>query len=277
MYNGYKEIELSDEQRAELYRMRGVSELSFYENEYLFSVPTEPWEDGDYFQFRDGKLNKLKYPTISNSYCGTLKPRNVEQYFAFNLLLDEQTKVKVLRGVYGSGKDLLMLNAALHLIEHGKFDKIIYVRPNILVKDMPDIGYLPGTVEEKIGWTLGPLVDKLGGYEGVNQLLQSGTLENIPIIHIRGRSFENSIIYVSEGQNMTVEIIKLLLGRVGNNSELWINGDTHQTDKTIFDRDNGLTFMIDKLKGHPLFGYVYLPKTERSEVANLANLLDEQP
>ena len=74
---------------------------------------------------------------------------------------------------------------------------------------------------------------------------------------------------------MTTEIVKLLLGRVGENSELWINGDTHQTDKPTFDKDNGLNTLINCLKGNPLFSYVYLPKTERSNVANLANLLDE--
>jgi PhoH-like ATPase len=75
---------------------------------------------------------------------------------------------------------------------------------------------------------------------------------------------------------MTVEVVKLLLGRIGDGSALWINGDTHQTDKRVFDEDNGLNKMIEKMKGHELFGYVYLPKTERSTVANLANLLDEE-
>mgnify|MGYP002869098857 CR=1 FL=1 len=115
------------------------------------------------------------------------------------MLLDPQSKVKVLKGVYGSGKDALMLSAALELIEKGKFAHIIYIRPNIIVRDLPDIGALPGTADEKLCWTLGPFIDKLGGIEGVQVLIQDKILEVVPLIYIRGRSFENSIIYVSEG------------------------------------------------------------------------------
>lgn len=275
MYQGYKELQLTNAERAELYETHKLEGYSFLENEYLYCIPEE-YCQGDFCQYRHGELAPIRYPQISNSIVGTIKPRNPEQYFAFNMLLDEQTQVKVLKGVYGSGKDFIMFNAALQLVERGLYDKIIYIRPNILVKDMPDIGYLPGSVDEKLSWTLGPLVDKVGGIEGIAQLVNSNVLENIPIIHIRGREFKNSIVYVSEGQNMTVEVVKLLLGRIGDGSALWINGDTHQTDKRVFDEDNGLNKMIEKMKGHELFGYVYLPKTERSTVANLANLLDEE-
>lgn len=93
---------------------------------------------------------------------------------------------------------------------------------------------------------------------------------------MRGRSFENSIVYVCEGQNITTEIAKLIISRVGEGSELWLNADNHQTDKKIFEQDNGIRTMIERLSGNSLFGYVYLPKTERGAVANLANLLDEE-
>ena len=96
----------------------------------------------------------------------------------------------------------------------------------------------------------------------------------MPLLFVRGRSFENSIVYVSEGQNITTEIAKLLLGRIGKNSIMMINADTHQTDNKVFDQDNGIATMIEKLSGNPLFGYVYLDETLRSETANLANLLD---
>lgn len=97
----------------------------------------------------------------------------------------------------------------------------------------------------------------------------------VPLLFIRGRSFENSLIYVCEGQNITSEIAKLIISRVGINSELWINSDTHQTDARVYEKDNGITKMIERLSGNPLFGYVYLPKSERGEVANLATLLDD--
>jgi predicted ribonuclease YlaK len=161
------------------------------------------------------------------------------------------------------------------LVENGKFDKIVFVRPNVSVRGLPEIGALPGTADEKLSWTLAPLWDKVGGEEGVQMMLNHKILESVPLLFIRGRSFENSIIYVTEGQNMTTEIAKLVIGRIGENSELWINADTHQTDKKMFDEDNGVNKMISRLSGNKLFSYVYMPKTERSSVAELATLLDD--
>lgn len=172
-------------------------------------------------------------------------------------------------------KDLLMFNEALTQIENGNYEKIVYIRPNVTVGDIPDIGYLKGDLEDKLGWTLGPIYDKAGGQEGVDRLMSLGMLEMVPLLFIRGRSFENSIIYVTEGQNMTTEVIKLLISRVGEGSQLWINADNHQTDRRVYDKDNGVTKMVERLYGNKLFSYVYLPITERGEVSNLANLLDD--
>ena len=215
------------------------------------------------------------FPTINNKFTKTIKPRNEEQILALDLLQDRHSKIKLIRGVYGSGKDFLMLNQALNYIEIGQFEKIVYIRPNVTVANVPDIGYLKGSVEEKLEWTLAPLYDKVGGHDGVELLINEGQLEMVPLLHIRGRSFENSLIYVCEAQNITSEIAKLIISRVGDNSELWLNSDTHQTDNKIYEKDNGIKKMIDRLSGNKLFGYVYLPKTERGEVAELATLLDD--
>lgn len=274
-YNGYIKISLSDEEMAEFYKLPvGFSDLLLDENEYL-AVYDSNDKLVDTFCYQNGKLRNLYNRRIENHFMGSIRPRNLEQEFAFDMFLDRTSKVKILRGVYGSGKDFIMLNAALQLIESGDFERIIYVRPNVTVANVPDIGYLPGDVNDKLAWTLGPIADKVGGDEGVNYLIESGKLIVIPLPFIRGRSFDNSIIYVSEGQNMTLEIAKLVLGRVGEGSELWINADNHQTDKAIFDRDNGVTRTIDGLKTHPLFATVSLVKSERSKVAELATLLDD--
>ena len=191
------------------------------------------------------------------------------------MLQDRISKVKLIRGVYGSGKDYLMLNQALEYLENGTFNKIVYIRPNVTVANVPDIGYLKGSAEEKLEWTLAPLYDKVGGREGVEMLIHSERLEMVPLLHIRGRSFDNSLIYVCEAQNITTEIAKLIISRVGEGSEIWLNSDTHQTDNKIYEKDNGIIKMINKLSGNKLFGYIYLPKTERGEVAELATLLDD--
>lgn len=270
-YTGYKMLQLPDWELSKLYQGKYKND-SFKENEYLIILNKQN-EAIDYFKFQNNKFEKIKFPIIKNSYA-VVKPKNPQQYCAIDLLQDSHIKVKILRGVYGSGKDFLMLYEALRLIEDGVYDKIIYVRPQIEVANLPSIGFLPGSMTEKLAWTLGPLYDKVGGEEGVLQLIQNEKLELVPLNFIRGRSFNNSIIYVSEGQNMTTEIVKLLIGRVGENSELWINADNHQVDKRIFEQDNGVGAMIGKLGGNPLFGYIYLPLTERSEVARLADLLD---
>ena len=273
-YNGYQELALTNDQFAKIYTDGTLEGYEFKENEYLIARNDEG-EVVDKFQQKHGRLERVQYQTLSNNFLGKIKPRNDQQELTIDLLLDPDTKIKVIKGVYGSGKDYLMLSAALQLIEKGKFDKIVFVRPNVSVRGLPDIGALPGTADEKLSWTLAPLWDKVGGEEGVAMMLHNKILESVPLLFIRGRSFENSIIYVTEGQNMTTEIAKLVIGRIGEGSELWINADTSQTDKKIFDEDNGVTKMITRLSGNPLFGYMYMPKTERSSVAELATLLSD--
>lgn len=274
VYTGYKELVLTDEQFNQVYSEGKIDDYDFLENEYLI-IKDKIGEVVDRLVYHDGKLKQVRYQTLKNDYLGTIKPRNLQQHLVIDTLLDPNSKIKVVKGVYGSGKDYLMLAAALQLIEKGKFDKIVFVRPNVSVRGLPEIGALPGTADEKLSWTLAPLWDKVGGEEGVQMMLHNKILESVPLLFIRGRSFENSIIYVTEGQNMTTEIAKLIIGRIGENSELWINADTHQTDKKIFDDDNGVDKMIERLKGNKLFSYVYMPKTERSSVAELATLLDD--
>lgn len=273
-YNGYKEIVFTEEQFSQIYTDGRVGDYIFKENEYVIAKNEED-EIVDKFICKGGRLERVPFQTLKNVYLGTVKPRNPQQELVVDLLLDPDAKIKVVKGVYGSGKDYLMLSAALQLIEKGKFEKIVFVRPNVSVRGLPDIGALPGTADEKLSWTLAPLWDKVGGEEGVAMMLDKKILESVPLLFIRGRSFENSIIYMTEGQNMTTEIAKLVIGRIGEGSELWINADTSQTDKKIFDEDNGITKMIDRLSGNKLFGYVYMPKTERSSVAELATLLDD--
>jgi PhoH-like ATPase len=274
LYNGYKEIVFTDEQFSQIYTDGRVGDYIFKENEYVIAK-NEDEEIVDKFICKGGRLERVPFQTLKNAYLGAVKPRNPQQELVVDLLLDPDAKIKVVKGVYGSGKDYLMLSAALQLIEKGKFDKIVFVRPNVSVRGLPDIGALPGTADEKLSWTLAPLWDKVGGEEGVAMMLNEKILESVPLLFIRGRSFEKSIIYMTEGQNMTTEIAKLVIGRIGEGSELWINADTHQTDKKMFDEDNGVTKMIDRLSGNKLFGYVYMPKTERSSVAELATLLDD--
>lgn len=243
------------------------------ENEYLILKDTEETAV-DYYIYQKGELVKLSFPCVDSITLGKIKPRNEEQYLVMSMLRDRKIPVKIIRGVFGSGKDFLMSAYALNLVQTGSFNKIVYLRPNVIVKDVPDVGFLPGDIYDKLAWTLGPLVDKFGGEDYIQSLIRQEKLELVPFPYIRGRSFDNSIVYVSEAQNMTLDTFKLLISRVGENSELWVNADNHQVDKQIYEKSNGVVQAIDKLKGNTLVGYVYLSKTERGVVANLANLLD---
>lgn len=277
LYKGYQELIMDEEHLSQFYanpKEYCANLLSLNPNEYILLQDLGGTTIDVYKNSPEGPI-AVRYPTINSRITGTLKPRNIKQKVAMALLQDAAVGVKLLRGVYGSGKDYLMLSQALHDIEIGKFQKLVFIRPNVSIKDVPDIGYLKGDAYEKLSWTLGPFYDKVGGAEGVEYLIAQGELELVPLPFIRGRSFENSIVYVCEGQNITSEIAKLLISRVGEGSELWINADTHQTDNKIYDRDNGIIKMIDRLKDDPLFGMVYLDKTERGPIANLANKLDD--
>lgn len=271
-YVGYKIVTLSDKEMADFYTKR-ENLFDLVENEYLV-IKDSNEKIVDRLCYQNNEYRQVRYKPIRSHLLGEIKPRNLEQELAFDLFDREDIHVKLIKGVYGSGKDYCMISKALEFIEKGVFQKIIYIRPNVTVKNVPDIGFLPNGVEEKLAWTLGPLFDKVGGEDGIKRLSRNNQLELVPLLFIRGRSFENSIIYVSEGQNITTEIAKLILGRIGENSQLWINADNHQTDSKIFDNDNGIIKMVDKLTGNKLFGYVYFKETLRSQAANLANLLD---
>ena len=277
LYKGYQELIMDEEHLSQFYanpKEYCANLLRLNPNEYILLQDLSGTTIDVYKNSPEGPI-AVRYPTINSRITGTLKPRNIKQKIAMALLQDTAVGVKLLRGVYGSGKDYLMLSQALHDIENGKFQKLVFIRPNVSIKDVPDIGYLKGDAYEKLSWTLGPFYDKVGGAEGVEYLIAQGELELVPLPFIRGRSFENSIVYVCEGQNITTEIAKLLISRVGEGSELWINADTHQTDNKVYDKDNGIIKMIDRLKDDSLFGMVYLDKTERGAIANLANKLDD--
>ena len=203
-----------------------------------------------------------------------MKPRNPQQYCAMDLLKQKDVPLKLITGNFGSGKSMMCIIGALELLEEGAFDKIIFVRNNVQVKDTDPWGALPGDLYSKSLPYLMPFCDHCGGIDGVERLINDGKLEVIPLAFLRGRSIRNSIIYSMESENLTKEHIQLIMGRVDEGSQLWMDGDIKQRDKVAFEKSQGLELMIDRLKGNKLFGYVHLVKSERSEVARLCDLLD---
>ena len=207
-----------------------------------------------------------------------ISPRNTRQRCAIDMLKDEKTKIKALFGTFGAGKDYLLLGQALAMVQDPtcEIDKIVWVRNNIEVKDSNPIGFLPNNLEDKLMPFLMPLVDHLGGEQlELQRLMEDGKLEVQHLGFIRGRDIKNAIIYVTEVQSNTLEHIQLLIGRVGEGSQIWLNGDDQQTDSAKFELNNGVR-ALKKLVGESLYGQVTLDKTERSEVARLSELLNQE-
>lgn len=278
-YTGWTEVPM-DQGGEEALAMAYSKDI---EQKNLFDTPTNGYvlipnadADGNTAGLRwDGsRYVPIKYKNLNTTYAGKIKPLNDQQKLAFDLLQNDDITIKLLLGVYGSGKDFLMVNHAVDLIEKGKYDKIVWVRNNIEVKDTKEIGFLPGSMLEKVYPFAAILADCLGGEVALERAITDGWVEIQPLGFIRGRSFNRSIIYCSEAENLTKQHIQLLIGRVGDGSTLWINGDLRQIDDVAFERNNGIQKLIDKLTGNERFGTVYLPITERSETARLADLLD---
>lgn len=273
-YTGFKDIVLTNPNDINaLYDPKTNETFGCLENEYLIARD-EKEEVIDLFKCKDGRLARVPYKAIESKFAGKIKPRNIQQKLGIDMLYDTDTTIKILTGKFGTGKDLLMSSAAIDLIEKGYFDKLVYVRNNIEVKNSKPIGHLPGSSNEKLLPFAMCLADHVGGVDGLSYMIEKGIVEVVHLGFIRGRDIKNSIILCSEAENLTKEHIQLLIGRVGEGSNLWINGDFKQTDLAIFERNNGLMTAIDRLKGHPRFGYVKLLKTERSETAAMADLLD---
>lgn len=275
-YKGYIEIQLDDEKLANFYNhMDAYAELyNLKENQYLL-VKDSTDEVVDKYCYQNGQLRQVMYTKLGGTFTGAIKPRNPQQVCLFDMLKDKTSKIKLVTGRFGSGKTLAMTNAALELIEKGKFERIVWVRNNVSVKDAPEIGFLPGTEIEKLMPYVMPLADHAGGEDGIKKMLENGTLSVIPLGHLRGRSLRNSIVFCSECENLTRQHIQLLMGRIDEGSQLWLDGDLKQRDRHIFDLSAGLETLVDRLAGHKLFAHVHLEKSERSEVAVLADYLDD--
>lgn len=272
-YLGFKEVVLSWDEVNDIFQKKPQNTFDCLRNEYVYAHDESGTELG-IFKYNGEELCHVPFKAINSRYLGKVRPRNPQQQMTIDMLYDNETTVKIVTGKFGTGKDFLMCSAAVDLLEKGKFEKIVYVRNNIEVKDSKPIGHLPGSYHEKLLPFAMPLADKLGGVDGLSLMIEHGKIEVVHLGFIRGRDIKNSIIICSEAENMTKEHIQLLLGRVGEGSALWINGDFKQCDADVFLRNNGLMIAVDRLKGHPRFGYVKLLKTERSETAAMADLLD---
>lgn len=267
-FQGYKEIEVTDEQLACMYN--GTEETDIAENEFILAM-----QDGfpiDIFVCKNGILTRSSYSNIYNYEQKLIKAKDFYQQMAIDSLCN-QCPIKVITGRQGTGKTLLGFNACVRLLKKKLVDRIVMLRPHFEVQGMPLLGTLPGDVDEKIGWTEMSLFDKIDRRD-LEELRAEGKFLSLPINFIRGISFNRTAVLCSEAQNMDVAMMQLLISRIGEGSYLIVEGDLNQVDKERFKHDSGLEKLCTNFRGQKEFCHVDLYNVYRSRAAELAVLME---
>jgi PhoH-like ATPase len=210
-----------------------------------------------------------------------IRPRNKEQAFALDLLLDDNVRLLTLVGKAGTGKTLLALAAGLRrVVDDGAYARLLVSRPVMPLGR--DIGFLPGDVDQKLNPWMQPIYDNLEfllvaggskrrGVRGFEELFDAGQLQVEPLTYIRGRSLPHQYVIVDEAQNLTPHEVKTVITRCGEGTKIILTGDPFQIDNPYVDSStNGLSVTADRLRGEPIVGHILLSKGERSELANIA-------
>jgi len=228
----------------------------------------------------DATTNKLIRVQKISAYGIT--PKNAEQTFALDALLNDEIRLVTLQGVAGTGKTLLSIAGALE--RRRNYQQIYLARPIVPLSNK-DIGYLPGDVQQKINPYMEPLWDNLKyikslysekdkEFRQINDMVENEKLVVSALAYIRGRSLSNIFFIIDEAQNLTPHEIKTIITRAGEGTKIVFTGDIHQIDTPYLDaQSNGLSYLIEKFKGQSIYAHVTLEKGERSLLANLANEL----
>lgn len=265
--------------------IRKLFQTGFYDDPSVLGEFKSP---NHFYILSNGNSSTLAYynahtdliERVEKQYTFGVKPRNAEQAYAVHALMNPEIKLVTLQGVAGTGKTLLALAGSLE--QKNRYKQIILARPIVPLSNR-DLGYLPGEAKDKIGPYMEPLWDNLKFIKNQfnenekrhKQIVEMQEQEKIVITalaYIRGRSFSDVIFIVDEAQNLTPHEVKTIITRAGDNCKIVFTGDVHQIDTPYLDeQSNGLSYLIDRLKGNKLFAHVNLEKGERSELANLAN------
>lgn len=280
-YNGVQELKLSSEEITQFFRQGKLSVkpgLKAYPNQFFILKNEDNPSQSALSRFSRHYFWPLTHGESTN---WGIRALNKEQKFALELLSDDQIKVVTLTGNAGTGKTLLALAVGLEkVVEKNLYSRLLVTRPVIPMGN--DLGYLPGTKEEKLRPWMQPIFDNLEflstnapePLEIINDLKYRGVIELEALTYIRGRSIPKQFIICDEAQNLSPHMIKTLITRVGKGTKIVFTGDLEQIDHPYLDASsNGLTYLVERLKEEDIVGHVTLIRGERSPVAELGSRL----
>jgi len=270
-YCGWRRCYPDMDTLSEIYTNPTANVFNCQNNEFIM-IYNDNDELKDVMFWNGTKYRPLAYKEFTSVLGERIKPRNIEQKMYMDLLQNKDVPIKLCLAKFGTGKSFLALNYALHEMQTGRFDKIVFVKNNLEVKGAGKLGTLPGdTVSKLYPWLM--QIEDMIGIEKFEEYLDNGQIEPAHLSSLRGRDLKNCCIVVDEAENLLTSNIQLLLGRVAEGSEIIFCADVKQCDY-YDEKMSGIPKMIERLYGKSLFGMVKLLKTERSKVAAMADLLD---
>lgn len=281
LYTGKRLVDgVPSEQISEFYSGRGIVPADRFEQ-----IPDPVANEN--FVIRNGSKSVLAtfaasdrtFRRIEKQAAFGILPRNAEQWFALRALMDEQIPLVTLAGKAGTGKTLLALAAALET--RARYQQILLARPIVPLSNR-DLGFLPGDIQAKLDPYMQPLFDNLNVIrhqfrenepqaQEIRSMLESERLVITPLSYIRGRSLQRMYFIVDEAQNLTPHEVKTIITRAGEGTKIVLTGDLQQIDQPYLDAlSNGLSHLINRMVGQPIYAHVTLEKGERSPLADLA-------
>lgn len=292
VYTGIRELEVRSEIVDKIFSVgklpleeltKEIDKLEVYYNEFFILKSDK--SHSVLARVKKNNANKKELVLISSKEISVqgLKPLNVQQRFAMELLLDDNLSLVTLIGVAGAGKTLLSLVCGLYkVLEEKAYRRLLISRP--VVPMGRDIGYLPGSKEEKLSSWLGAIYDNLDylvermyknnlekAQATVDYYFESGLIEIEALTYLRGRSLPNQFFIIDDAQNLTPHEVKTIVSRAGEGSKIVLTGDPYQIDNPYLDdSSNGLVYLVDRFKGQEIFGHITFTKSERSKLAALA-------
>ena len=250
--------------------------IGLYPHEYVMLVSNSNEKKTALARYEGADKSLRRVSEYKTGIWG-IKPRNKEQSFAYELLFDENIPLVSLIGKAGSGKTLMAISAGFEQVlglKEPKYKKLVVSRP---VQPLgKDIGFLPGTMEEKMLPWLKPIQDNIRHLMGDDRTMleayvEKGKIEVEALTYIRGRSISNAFVIIDEAQNLTAHEVKTIITRIGENTKVVLTGDIEQIDNVYTNEtSNGLTYAVEKFKESELAGHITFRKGERSKLATAA-------